>query len=259
MDLPWPIDRGTRPGLSPHAPYSVHPELLDRVLRLAKAANVPVAMHLAESGEELELLASGTGPFRQLLEHLGVWAPEVFPGGWRPLDYLKRLADAPVALIIHGNYLDPEEIDFLADHRANMSLVYCPRTHAYFRHARYPLAEMLARGVNVALGTDSRASNPDLSMWAELRFAAHTHREVPPAAILEMATVAGARALGIDAEVGTLEPGKLANLVVVDLPAALAGDPHQLLLEAEMDIFAMWHRGGPGFMKAPLGWQRRGD
>ena len=177
-------------------------------------------MHLAESREELELLASGTGPFRRLLEDLGVWSPEVFPGGWRSLDYLQRLADAPAALVIHGNYLDREEVDFLADHRANMSLVYCPRTHAYFRHERYPLAEMLERGVNVALGTDSRASNPDLNMRAEMHFAAHAHPEIPPAKILEMATLCGARALGTDAEVGTLEPGKLANVALVKLPRA---------------------------------------
>jgi cytosine/adenosine deaminase-related metal-dependent hydrolase len=82
-----------------------------------------------------------------------------------------------------------------------------------------------------------------------MRFAAHTHPEIPPAKILEMATHYGARALGIDAEVGTLEPGKLANLVAVDLPEHDATDPHELLFSDELDIAAMWHRGGPGFMK----------
>ena len=170
----WPASACASPGLSPHAPYSVHPDLLDRVLRLATAANVPVAMHLAESREELELLAAGSGPFRELLIELGVWSPDVFRGGRRPLDYLRRLAQAPRALAIHGNYLDGEEIEFLAANRSKMSVVFCPRTHAFFAHEGYPLAAMLARGVNVALGTDSRASNPDLSLLAEMRFCAGT-------------------------------------------------------------------------------------
>ncbi len=108
-------------------------------------------MHVAESREELELLAHGTGAFRQLLDGLGVWPPKTFTAGMRPLDYLNRLAEAPRTLVIHGNYLDREEIDFLAARRATMSVVFCPRTHAYFAHERYPLARMLARGVNVAL------------------------------------------------------------------------------------------------------------
>ena len=74
------------------------------------------------------------------------------------------LATAHRALVIHGNYLAGDEIDFVAAHRERMSLVYCPRTHAYFGHEPYPLAEMLAAGVRVAVGTDSRASNPDLRL-----------------------------------------------------------------------------------------------
>ncbi len=191
-----PSSLASRAGLSPHAPYSVHPLLLTKLVGLGAAANVPVAMHLAESREELELLARGSGPFRELLDGLGVWSPEVFGGGRRPLDYLKRLAGAPRVLVIHGNYLDAEEIDYLAARAATSSVVYCPRTHAFFAHERYPLAGMLAREVNVALGTDSRASNPDLSLLAEMRFCAASHSDVPAAAILEMATIRGARALG---------------------------------------------------------------
>ncbi|HEY1785793.1 MAG TPA: amidohydrolase family protein, partial [Pirellulales bacterium] len=91
----WPEGAGVRPGLSPHAPYSVHPELMAKLVDLAAAADVPVAMHLAESREELELLAHGSGPFREMLAELGVWPPEVFGGGRRPLDYLRALSRAP--------------------------------------------------------------------------------------------------------------------------------------------------------------------
>ncbi|HTU24066.1 MAG TPA: amidohydrolase family protein [Pirellulales bacterium] len=239
----WPSDRYARPGLSPHAPYSVHPELFERTLRLAAAAGAPVAMHLAESREELELLAHGTGPFRDLLVDLAVWQADVFRGGRRVLDYLKLLAAAPRALAIHANYLDRDEIDFLAAHADRISVVYCPRTHTYFGHERYPLAALVERGVNVALGTDSRASNPDLSLLAELRHAARTHAEIPPAKHLELATLSGARALGLAHETGTLAAGKLANLAVVALPDSTPADPHELLLAADPPLVATWHRG----------------
>ncbi len=102
---------------------------------------------------------------------------------------------------------------------------------------------MLARGVNVALGTDSRASNPDLSLLAEMRFCARTHADVSGAKLLELATLAGARALEIDGQTGTLTAGKLANLAVVALPERDAADPHELLFDSELPVVATWFRG----------------
>ena len=80
------------------------------------------------------------------------------------LDLLEAHGTTERVLVIHGNYLVQDEINFLAAHRDRMSLVYCPRTHAYFSHEPYPLAEMIKAGVRVAVGTDSRASNPDLKL-----------------------------------------------------------------------------------------------
>jgi aminodeoxyfutalosine deaminase len=204
-------------GLSPHATYSVHPELLRRACERSATARVPLAMHVAESREELELLQSHTGPLVELLKSLGVWEPNELPRGARPLDFLKTLAAAHRALVIHGNYLAADEIEFLAAHREPMSLVYCPRTHAFFGHDPYPLAEMLAAGVHVAVGTDSRASNPDLKLWEELRHIARHHPSVPPDAILRMGTLAGAEALGLERDFGSISPGKHAKFAVVPL------------------------------------------
>lgn len=219
-----------RGGLAPHAPYTVSLELLARTCPLSRQYQAPVALHLAESREELELLQSGTGPFVPLLQSFDAWHPDVIPRGTRPLDFLRVLAQAHRALVIHGNYLNSEEITFLAARAARMSLIYCPRTHAYFGHEPYPLASLLAAGVNVAVGTDSRASNPDLDLWAELR---HLHRRfgdvVAPARILRMGTLAGAAALGIERDRGTLATGKAALLTIVPLPDGDAGDPHELL------------------------------
>ena len=232
-----------RPGLSPHAPYSVLPQLLTAAVSLSVTGRVPMAFHLAESREELELLRSGTGPFRDHFDELGTCDPDLFVPGTRPLDYLHTLAAAHRALIIHGNYLDDEEIAFLADRAQRMSVVYCPRTHAYFGHKAYPLRQMLSAGVTVALGTDSRASSPDLSLLAEMRFVARRYPDVGRDVVLRLGTINGARALGRDGENGSLEPGKYANLVVVALPERDAADPHELLLDSDEPVVGRWYRG----------------
>jgi cytosine/adenosine deaminase-related metal-dependent hydrolase len=228
-------------GLSPHAPYSTHPELVAAAVRLAN--NRPVAMHLAESREELELLATGGGPFRSLLEDLGVWAPQVFTGGRRILDYLQMLAAAPRSLVIHGNYLSEAEVAYAAQQAEQMSVVYCPRTHEYFGHEPYPLARLLNSGVSLAVGTDSRASNPNLNLVAELRAIHRLHPQVAPAKIVELGTLSGARALGMDAEHGSLTPGKLANLVIMPLESGPDDDPAEHLLTGTTTPQAVVYRG----------------
>jgi cytosine/adenosine deaminase-related metal-dependent hydrolase len=217
-------------GISPHAPYTVGVELLARLAKLG----VPLAMHLAESPEELELLRSHSGAFHTLLCELGAWDAAAIPRGITIIDYLKLLAAAPRALVIHGNYLSDDEIDFLAAHRETMTLVYCPRTHAYFGHSRYPLAEMLVKGVNVRVGTDSRASNPDLNLWNELRFVADAYPELPLATILSLA---------FDDEVG-FQAGQAADFVVVEIPDEDGVDPHELLLDARSRVKEVWRGGG---------------
>jgi cytosine/adenosine deaminase-related metal-dependent hydrolase len=226
--------------LSPHAPYTVHPELLAGCAELAQRFGVPLAMHLAESREELELLQSQSGGFRDLLNELNVWSSEAFRSGGRVLDYLRPLSAAPRALVIHGNYLDREEIAFLAGHARRMSVVYCPRTHDYFRHEPYPLSQMLAGGVALALGTDSRASNPDLSLFEEMRFVARRHPALAPKQVLDLGTIGGARALGIEGETGSLTPGKRADLAIVALPEEDAADPHELLFADRSKVVRTW-------------------
>ena len=232
-----------RIGLSPHAPYSVHPDLLAAVVALSAQHGLPLAMHLAESREEMDLLQTGGGPFRGLLEELGAWCPTLIPAASRPLHYLRTLSGAHRVLVIHGNYLDDEEIAFLAAHRRTMSVVYCPRTHAFFSHAPYPLEKMLAAGVNVALGTDSRASSPDLSVLGEMRAVARRHPTVSGDAILRMATRAGATALDCDSEVGTLESGRSADLAIIALPDRAAANPHDLLPDSDLPVVAAWRQG----------------
>lgn len=220
-----------RPALSPHAPYTAPLALVEAAAALSQHAGAPLAMHLAESWEEIELLASGSGPFAEFLGGVAAWMPSAIPRGLRPRDYLERLAAAARALVIHGNYLDDEEIAWIAGRAERMSIVFCPRTHAYFQHGRYPLEAMLAAGARVALGTDSRASNPDLSLFEEMRFVAQRFPAVSPAAVLNMGTQAGAEALGLADHYGSLVPGRRADLAIVRLSARTAADPHELLFD----------------------------
>ncbi len=205
----------SRMGLSPHAPYSVHPVLLEQMLRLANDSALPAAIHLAESKEELRLMQSIDGPFASLFQQLDVWEPESYEKNQKPLDWLKKLSEAKNSLVIHGNYLSTEEIEFISHSPNPMTVVYCPRTHAYFGHDRYPLEDFLNKGINVAIGTDSRASNPDLDLLSELKQIALNFPEMSTEKILSFGTLGGAAALGIDNEFGTIEPGKSARLTVI--------------------------------------------
>ena len=232
-----------RPGISPHAPYSVHPRLLSEAVAISARHKVPLAFHLAESPEELEFLKTAVGPFRELLARLGKWDAAAHRPGRRPLDLLRTMAPAHRSLIIHGNYLSDEEIAFIAQHADRMSVVYCPRTHHYFNHPPHPLEKLLAAGVNVALGTDSRASSPDLNLLSDIRHVAHCHPVITPAAVLQMGTLCGAKALGREQEVGTLEVGKRPNLAVVPLPEVQAADPHNLLFDQNAPVRSSWFHG----------------
>jgi cytosine/adenosine deaminase-related metal-dependent hydrolase len=230
-------------GLSPHASYTVHPDLLGEIVGLSQAASVPLAFHLAESREEMNLLRSGSGPLREFLETLDAWEPELVRPGTRPLDYLHRLAPAWRTLIIHGNYLDDEEIRYLGEKSGRMAVVYCPRTHAWFRHAPYPLEKMLAAGATVALGTDSRASSPDLSVLVEMRRVVEEHPSVPWSDVLALGTIRGAIALGRHQQTGSLGPGKFADLAVVALPNRDTVEPHELLFHSDLPVVATMSRG----------------
>ncbi len=229
-------------GLSPHAPYTVHQRLLQIAIEIARAEGRQVVMHLAESREELQLLQTSRGPFRDLLEERGWWVPGAIRLGARPLDYIEALSRVDRTIVIHGNYLDDEEIRFVGENSNRMSVVYCPRTHAYFGHESYPLQNMLHAGVRVALGTDSRASNPDLELRQEMRYVIDHHGVVPSDA-LKMGTLEGARALGQLNRRGTIANEKFADLAIIQLPNRSATDPHELLFDDEARIVATICRG----------------
>ncbi len=208
-------------GVSPHAPYSTPPALIDRCVKLALRSRCPLAMHVAESPAERMLLSHGSGPFADTLTSLGLDVSGIFPWSHREpfLWLIDRLAEAPAAMLIHGNYLSASEITRIAAH-PSLSVVFCPRTHAYFGHAKHPVSELLDAGINVALGTDSRASNPDLQLWREVRFLLNHRQDLTTESVLKMATLGGAIALQRSDSHGTLLPGRTAVFAAVPTTAS---------------------------------------
>jgi cytosine/adenosine deaminase-related metal-dependent hydrolase len=210
---------------------------------LSKKTAVPLAVHVAESAAEVELLGAHTGPFVDFLTGLSVWDSDGLVPSAEHL--LTLLAELPNAVFVHGNYLDGA---LLAGGVAgtSSSVVYCPRTHAAFGHDPHPFRDFLRRGVRVALGTDSLASNPDLDVLAEARWLHAHHPDVDPQVIVRMATLAGAEALGWGRETGSLTPGKSADLVIVPITDRTP-EPCQAVLESRLPVQAVYCKGRPAY------------
>jgi len=223
-----------RPALSPHAPYSARVSLI----KAAAQSGLPLAIHLAEFEHERALLEEHSGPFVEFLKEFGAWDPLGLAKG--PEHVLRLIAGNQPALCIHGNYLSLN-----APIPDNLSLVHCPRTHAAFGHPPFPLQHWIDRGVNVAIGTDSLASNPDLSVLEEMREVRRWHPDIPGDVILQLGTSNGARALGLDRECGSLEQGMTADFVVVPIDDAAQDcrDVYDLILQSENAVGQTWIAG----------------
>lgn len=188
---------------APHAPYTVEDEHFDKIRRLADELEVPVHMHVHETADEV----------------LG----SVVDRGCRPLARLDRLGlVSPQLMAVHMTQLEGDEIARLA--AAGSSVVHCPESNLKLASGYCPVARLVAAGVNVCIGTDGAASNNDLDMLGEMRSAALLAKGVAgkadaisAAQALAMATINGARALGLAEEAGSIEAGKWADLCCVDL------------------------------------------
>jgi cytosine/adenosine deaminase-related metal-dependent hydrolase len=222
-------------GIAPHAPYSVSPALLRECARVAEQRRLPLSVHVAETRAELEFLQTGRGQFRELLEERGAWDPGWTPPGVSPVRYLAELGllSRP-GLAVHCNYLSDEDVAQLA--RGALVPVWCPGSHQFFGHRDHPAARLLAARGEVALGTDSLASNAGLNMLREVRLAAALRPEVDRSVWLRAATLIAAAGLGLGSVTGSLEPGKAADLQVLEGVPDETTDPLAALFEANLRV-----------------------
>lgn len=212
-----------RAGVSPHAPFSVSDKLFNAVAALAREQDLPVAVHIAESAAETDLVVLGSGVFADRLNARGIATP---PRGRSPIDLLDRTGILDTApLLIHCVQVDAEDIERIA--AAGAPVAHCPAANGRFGHGVAPIARMIEAGVCVALGSDSVGSNNRIDLLEEARLTQLFQRAstgtaalLPAHDVLRLATLGGARSLGVETRTGSLEPGKDADLCAVSLEGA---------------------------------------
>jgi cytosine/adenosine deaminase-related metal-dependent hydrolase len=216
-------------GVSPHAPYTVSDPLFAATAEYALAEGLPLAIHAAESAAERALVTAGEGDFAPGLRARGIATPSRGRSTVAMLERLGVLRARP--LLIHCVDLDEEDIGRLAD--TGCAVAHCPVANARLGHGVAPYAALRDAGVRVGLGTDGVGSNNRLDLLEEARVASLLHRAahrsatlLPAADLLRLCTLDGARALGLDHCVGTLEPGRDADLCAVSLAAPHARPVH---------------------------------
>ena len=193
--------------LAPHAPYTVSDSSLKQVKALSERYELPIHMHMHETSTEIEL--------------------SMKEFGMRPLERMQKLGLlSPRFINVHMTQLTDDEIKLVKETESHV--VHCPESNLKLASGFAPVSKLLAAGVNVALGTDGAASNNDLDMFGELRTASFLAKAVsanptnlPAEEALAMATINGAKALGLEKEIGSLEPGKAADMIAVDLSSYL--------------------------------------
>ncbi len=201
-------------GVFPHAPYTVSKELYKCCKNSSSKLGIRIATHISETKDEVEFLTRGTGPFVSLLKDFDMLKKWKHPGR-RPIDYLKNIGFLKKGcILVHCNFLTDNEIGLIE--KSESTVVFCPRSHKYFQHTDHPFLELRDRKINIALGTDSLASNDSLSILDEMKYLREHYNEVKPQEIFYMGTIAGAIALGMNDSIGRLEPGYNADIAVVE-------------------------------------------
>jgi 5-methylthioadenosine/S-adenosylhomocysteine deaminase len=215
-------------GIAPHAPYSCHPELFQRVAEVAASEGLPVAMHLAGSKDEYDFVKYGSSSLAvDFVDPTGWSDVGWLPTGVSPVRYVLQwgLFKLPNVLAVHCVQVDDADIAVLADH--DVAVAYCPRCNAKLGMGTAPLQKFLESGLRVGIGTDSPASNNTVDEFDEMRIGLLIQRGLTGEAafftaerFVRLATLEAARAMRMDDQVGSLEVGKQADIVAVDLSSS---------------------------------------
>ena len=230
-----------RARIAPHAPYSTAPELLRLSAVAARERNWPFSVHVAESAPEFEMFQHARGEMHDWLRRNQRDMSDCGLGS--PVQQMQRSGALCENLVaVHVNYLATKDAGLLA--RKKVSVAHCPRSHAYFKHASFPLRELTRAKVNVCLGTDSLASvdkkarqTVELNMFTEMQTLATAQPQLTPKAILQMATLNGARALGMNGQVGEISEGAFADVIAIPFPGKLT-DVYETVLNHRGNVAA---------------------
>jgi aminodeoxyfutalosine deaminase len=220
-----------RIGVSPHAPYTVSAPLYRRVAEFARSEGLPVAVHLAESREESAFVTAGQGPFAELWRRRGIPLP---PPSRSPVAYLDQCGVLALnTLVIHAVQTDDQDRGILRDRGCSVAL--CPRSNKRHGHGVPPLEAYLAAGLRMGIGTDSLASVDSPALLREA-VAIRKLVEPDPLALVRMLTLGGAEAIGLEREIGSLEAGKWADLVHLEV----GGRPPRGSRTVDVPAMARW-------------------
>jgi cytosine/adenosine deaminase-related metal-dependent hydrolase len=207
-------------GLAPHAPYTASANLYRSAEEVARRRNFLLTTHLAESLEETLMFRDRSGPLYEFLNAIGREMSDC--GGHTPVETFCKMRDSSTSLgmtndwmLVHLNEVSENDLRLLAPSISNISIGHCPRSHKYFGHSRFPFEKLRDLGFNICLGTDSLASNCDLSLFAEMRALQELESAFSPEEILKMVTVNSARALHFADKIGQIRPGLLADMIAI--------------------------------------------
>ena len=242
-------------GIAPHSPYTCHPSLFSAAAELAIDRDLPVAIHLAGSRDEYDFVRYGSSNLAQDFREQSGWRDVAWmPTGVSPVEYVLQwgLFDVPRVLAVHCVQVDEHDVDVLARH--DVSIAHCPRCNAKLGMGIAPLKSFFEHGLTVGLGTDSPASNNTVDPFDEMRIGlllqrgetgeSDFYRYFTARTFMRLATIHGARALGLEHEIGSLEPGKRADVIAVDLSSSPhmvpTADPYSALVHTsnQKDVLA---------------------
>ena len=203
-------------GLAPHALFTASADLHRRCQEIAPQRNILLTTHLAESHEEMEMFHDASGPLYEFMKNIG--RPMEDCGNETPLEsFVGALGNRPNPqwIVAHLNELTERDFELLERSKRQFHIVNCPRSHDYFKHSHFPFERLRSLGFNICLGTDSLASNEDLSLFAEMRAFQRREPAISPEEIVKMVTINSAMALNQGNTLGRIRSGFCADLIAI--------------------------------------------
>ena len=232
-------DSGGGIGLAPHALFTASANLYRRSEEIAQCENILLTTHLAEAREEMSMFHDASGPLYEFLKSIGRDMSDC--GHETPFAWFAKIAGAPAGrtlitewIVAHLNELAESDFELLEESTSKLHVVHSPRSHAYFGHSRFPFERLRSLGFNICLGTDSLASNEDLSLFAEMRAFQRSEPAFSPKEVLEMVTGNAALALGKPQALGRIHANRFADLIAI--PCSETADVFEEILEFDRPV-----------------------